>query len=129
MQTTRRSFLASSSLVVAPLLVAQTTPGTNPGPAADISGKWQFVFDTEGGNRDFQADFKVIGKAVTGTWNGKAEVKGTIEDAKLELEFPTTSDEVGEGTLKMSGKVSDTITGTWSFQSYSGTFKATRSKA
>lgn len=104
----------------------------SPSPSAatgDVSGKWHFIFDTEGGDRTFEADFKTDGKVVTGTWGGKPEVKGTFQDGKLELEFPTVSDEAGPGTLKITGKLADALTGTWSFQSYAGTFKATRPKA
>ena len=96
----------------------------------DITGKWHFVFQTEGGVREFDADFKVDGDKVTGKWGESADVKGTYADGKLSLEFPVTSEEVGAGTLKIDGELADdAFTGTWSFQQYDGSFKATRPKA
>ena len=108
-----------------------STQSTPPASAAstDLAGKWTFVFDTEGGDRTFQADFVVNGETVTGKWDKKADVKGTYKDGKLELEFPSNSDEVGEGTLKISGVMKDGLTGNWSFQTYEGKFKATRDKS
>jgi hypothetical protein len=95
-------------------------------PKADISGKWHFVLQTEGGDRDREATFQQQGSKVTGKWDD-ADVQGTFDDGKLDLEFPVITEEVGKGTLKIKGQaVEDSLTGTWEFQSYSGTFKATR---
>lgn len=95
-------------------------------PAADISGKWHFVLQTEGGDREREATLQQAGKKVTGKWEN-ADVQGTFDDGKLDLEFPVTTEEVGKGTLILKGQATeDSLTGTWEFQSYSGTFKATR---
>ena len=95
-------------------------------PKADVSGKWHFVLQTEGGDREREATFQQQGKKVTGKWDD-ADVQGTFDDGKLDLEFPVMTEEVGKGTLKISGQAAeDSLTGTWEFQSYSGTFKATR---
>jgi hypothetical protein len=99
-------------------------------PAGSISGKWHFVFQTEGGVREFDATFQQDGDKVTGKWADKDDVKGTFSDGKLALSFTANSDEVGPGTLKIDGDLADNVlTGNWSFQSYDGTFKATRSKS
>jgi hypothetical protein len=96
--------------------------------ASNIAGKWHFVLDTEGGPRESEAMFELQGKQVTGKW-GTANAAGTFENNALDLEFPYTSDEVGAGTMKIKGKlVDDKLSGTWAFQSYDGTFKATRTK-
>jgi hypothetical protein len=97
-----------------------------------IVGKWHFVLETPGGDREADADLAVDqdGK-VTGTF-GTSDVAGTYKEGQLDLNFPFTSDEVGEtAPLKFNGKLDDTsaLTGTWEFISYSGTFKATRPKA
>jgi hypothetical protein len=104
-------------------------------PAATAStgiiGKWHFVLETPGGDRESDADLAVDqdGK-VTGKF-GNSDVAGTYKEGKLDLDFPFTSDELGEtAELKFSGKLDDTnaLTGTWEFVSYNGTFKATRLK-
>ena len=93
---------------------------------ADVSGKWHFVLQTEGGDREREATFQQQGSKVTGKWDD-ADVQGTFDDGKFDLEFPVTTEEVGKGTLKIRGRATeDSLTGTWEFQSYSGTFKATR---
>ena len=137
MQITRRSLFLLVAVAIPSAVFAQHAPNTTQPPlppeanstSSDIAGKWHFVFDTEGGPREFDADFKLDGKTVTGKWDKKADVKGTFDAGKLDLEFPSTSEEVGDGILKINGKLADVLTGTWSFQSYDGTFKATRSKS
>ncbi|HLH05044.1 MAG TPA: hypothetical protein VKX25_19910 [Bryobacteraceae bacterium] len=98
------------------------------GPASnDISGKWHFVYQTEAGERENDANFKLDGDQVTGKY-GEADVKGTFKDGELDLEFPYNSDEAGmTATLKMKGKLKDgKLTGNWQFADYDGTFVATR---
>jgi hypothetical protein len=95
-------------------------------PRDDISGKWHFVLQTEGGDREREATFQQTGDKVTGKWDD-ADVQGTFDHGKLDLEFPVTAQEVGKGTLILKGEAAeDSLTGTWEFQSYRGTFKATR---
>ena len=110
--------------------VAQQVPQAAAAPANDISGKWHFIYQTEGGDRDSDADFKLDGDQVTGKWNGTANVKGTFKDGSLDLAFPYNSDEASmTATLKMKGKLQDgKLTGNWEFADYSGTFVATRPK-
>lgn len=94
--------------------------------AGDVTGSWQFVMDTQGGDRTARATLKVDGKAVTGTWE-TTKVQGTFADGLLELSFPLESPEAGAGTLGIKAKlVNDELTGDWTFQSYGGTLKATR---
>ncbi len=99
---------------------------------AGINGKWHFVLDTPGGDREMDAEFSVDADGkVTGKF-GATDVAGTYKDGQLNLEFSMTSDETGEtAPLKIAGKIDDTaaMTGTWEFSSYDGTFKATRPKA
>lgn len=94
--------------------------------AADVTGSWQFVMNTQGGDRSARATFKVDGKTVTGTWE-TTKVQGTYADGVLELSFPFDSPEAGAGTLGIKAKLAnDELTGDWSFQTYGGTLKATR---
>jgi len=99
--------------------------------AAGLDGKWHFVMDTPGGDREMDAEFAVDkdGK-VTGKY-GNTDVAGTFKDGKMNLDFSMTSDESGEtAQLKLVGTIDATnaLTGTWEFSSYSGTFKATHPK-
>jgi hypothetical protein len=66
------------------------------------------------------SDSKKDGDAVAGTYASK----------KLTLEFPINSEEVGPGTMKVTGQLAadGSLSGDWAFQDYSGTFKATRVK-
>jgi hypothetical protein len=98
---------------------AQTT-------AANVSGKWHFVLDTEGGDRIVEPMFQQSGETVTGKW-GANDVKGTFADGKLTLEFHLDSDEAGPGTMKISAVLADNVlTGDWAFEQYNGKFKGTR---
>jgi hypothetical protein len=120
--------VAAVVLVMAGLAVAKAQDGS---AQSGINGKWQFVLDTPGGDRDIDADFTVDADGkISGTW-GKDSAVGTFKDGKLELGFQMTSEEAGEtsqmtimGTLDPAGA----ITGNWKFSSYDGTFKAMRPK-
>jgi hypothetical protein len=130
------------SLTGPTLANAQDTPVTKDKPANQdkparqpdtrINGKWHFVFDTQGGDRDFEADFTVDADGkVTGTWD-KKPATGTFKDGHLQMAFDTYSEEAGEtAQLQLDGKIDDsaTITGNWAFSSYDGTFTATRPKS
>ena len=110
---------------------AQAPGAVVPAASTTIVGKWHFVLDTPGGDREADADLSVDqdGK-VTGKF-GDSDVVGTYKDGKLDLDFPFTSEELGQtAELKFTGKLDDTseLAGTWEFVSYSGTFKASRPK-
>jgi hypothetical protein len=96
---------------------------------ADISGKWHFVYNTDGGDREANAVFKLDGNQVSGKWESGTDVKGTYKDGDLDLAFPYNSEEAGmTATLKMKGKLKDgKLVGNWEFADYSGTFTGTRS--
>lgn len=97
-----------------------------------VTGKWHFVLDTPGGDRDIDAEFAVDADGkVTGKF-GKGDAAGFYKDGKLDMNFEITAEETGEtGPMKLVGKLDETaaLTGNWEFSSYSGTFKATRPKA
>lgn len=95
-----------------------------------ITGKWTFVFDTEGGPREFTADLKLDGDKVSGKFGEKADVKGTFKDQKIDLAFPFQSEEADmTDTLKITGKLEkDALTGEWAFNQWSGNYKAAKLK-
>jgi hypothetical protein len=100
-------------------------------PAGGINGKWHFVLDTPGGDRESEADFTADADGkVTGTW-GKSSVAGTFKDGKLNLAFQMTAEETGEtAEMKLMGTMDDkgAITGNWQFSAYDGTFTASHPK-
>ncbi|HTU45961.1 MAG TPA: hypothetical protein VMF91_12910 [Bryobacteraceae bacterium] len=107
-------------------LVCFVAPRLGRAQAQSVAGKWHFVLQTEGGERTADPNFQQDGDQITGKW-GDAEVKGTFSGSKLDLAFPYNSDEAGPGTLKIKGELKgETLTGTWEFQEYTGSFKATR---
>ena len=96
--------------------------------APGIAGKWHMALDTDGGPRTAEAVFEQQGAKVTGKWDGN-DVQGTFENGALNLSFTINSAEAGSGTLSIKGKlVEDKLTGSWGFQSYSGTFQGTRAR-
>ncbi|HLY43415.1 MAG TPA: hypothetical protein VKR52_19540 [Terracidiphilus sp.] len=100
--------------------------------AGALDGKWHFVLDTPGGDREMDAEFAVDADGkVTGKFNDTA-VAGTYKDGQMNLEFTMTSEESGEtAPLKLTGKLGDdnALSGDWAFSSYNGTFKASRPKS
>ncbi|MGA7414335.1 MAG: hypothetical protein WBW33_27950 [Bryobacteraceae bacterium] len=120
-----RTIFAFALVTLCLTLGLQTAVAADP----DVTGKWHFVLDTPGGDREVDADFVVDGGKVTGKW-GTSDITGTWADGKLALAFSMTSEEAGEtSTMKITGKLdNDALTGDWEFSSYSGTYKATRPK-
>jgi hypothetical protein len=94
-----------------------------------VNGKWHFVLETPGGDREVDAEFTVDADGnVTGKW-GSSDVAGTYKEGKLALEFQFTSEEVGAtAAMKIDGKLDDTaaLAGDWAFSEYNGTYKAMR---
>ena len=116
--------IAFVALCLAALLFSlKTASASDP-----ITGKWTLVFDTEGGPREYTADFKLDGDKVSGRFAEKADVKGTFKDQKIDLAFPFHSDEAGmTDTLTITGKLDkDALAGNWNFNQWSGTYKAQR---
>ena len=97
-----------------------------------VNGKWHFVLNTPGGDRDVEVDLSVDADGkVTGKF-GDTDVAGTYKDGQLALDFQFTSDEAGvTAAMKMTAKLDETsaLNGSWDFSSYNGTFKATRPSA
>lgn len=96
---------------------------------AGINGKWHFVLETPGGDRELDANFTVDNDGnVSGKW-GEADVAGTYKEGKLALSFQFTSEEAGTtADMKIDGKLDDAgaLVGDWAFSEYNGSFKATR---
>jgi hypothetical protein len=126
---TRRIFAATALLTLS--LIAFGRGADKP----TVTGKWHFVFDTQGGDREYNSALEQSGDQVGGKWamsdtRPGADVKGTFTDGQLLLDFPVVSDEVGAGSLKIKGHLAEdgSMTGQWMFGEYDGSFKATRIK-
>src|ERR1700722_7219389 len=62
-------------------------------PGSNVSGKWHFILDTPGGDRDIDAEFTVDADGkVSGSW-GKSSALGTYKNGSLNLDFSFYSDE------------------------------------
>jgi hypothetical protein len=83
-------------------LLARMTVVLGAQGAANVSGKWHFVLQTEDGDRVLEPIFQQDGDKVTGKWRD-GNVKGTFSGCKLDIEFPVNSEEVGPGNLKLKG--------------------------
>ena len=96
-----------------------------------IDGKWHFVLDTPGGDRDVDAEFAVDTDGKVSGEFGKTPVAGTFKDGQLALNFSFTAEETGEtAEMKIDGKLDDSaaLVGSWAFSAYNGAYKASRPK-
>jgi hypothetical protein len=115
------------ALAVVPLLFSfKTVSASDP-----ITGKWTFVFETGDGQKEVPADLKLDGDKVSGKFAGKADVKGTFKDQKIDLAFPFDYEEGNiSDVLKITGKLEkDALAGDWTFSEYSGTYTARRASS
>ncbi len=97
--------------------------------AADLNGKWNFVFANSDGEYPREYTLKVNGDQVTATL-GDETLKGTLRGGKLELAGEHYAQEAGyKADFKISGVVEgEQIKGTAVWETYDLTFTATRMK-
>lgn len=109
--------------VLALLLLEQTAV------AADLNGKWDFVFDTEVGIYESSWTLTVNGDKVTAKQD-ETVLTGTFRDGKLALSGEFYAAEAGYAAeMKISGKLeSDQFKGDASWDVYEMTFTATRAE-
>ncbi len=98
--------------------------------ASNLDGNWNFIFNTEEGEKQASAVLNVDGEQVSGRFANRADVKGTLSGEKLELDFHFVYHEAQlEGEMKMTGKVGDgKIAGSWAYAGHAGAFQATRTQ-
>jgi hypothetical protein len=97
--------------------------------AFELTGQWDFVFDTEDGVRRTPVALQLNGEQVSGKFE-KSDIKGTFSGGKLDLKFPHYSEEGGfEAELSLQGTVNgEGLKGDWTFGEHGGTWTATKAK-
>ena len=97
--------------------------------AADISGKWNLVWNTEGGVRETQWTIAQDGDAITVDAGGQV-LKGTVDGDRMVVEGDFYSPEAGySSTIKVEGTLQDgTMKGKGTWDQYGMTFVATRAE-
>ena len=98
--------------------------------ASSLDGNWNFVFNTEEGDKQASGVLKVDGEQVSGRFADRADVKGIFSGETLDLNFHFVYHEAQlEGEMKMTGKAGDgKIAGSWEYAGHAGTFQATRTQ-
>jgi hypothetical protein len=99
--------------------------------AADLAGKWNFVWSTPGGERRSSPTFRVSGENVELDMPGaKAPIKGTLKGDNVEVRGTVYSPEAGsDGEFKLSGKLeAGKLSGSASWGEHPVTFTATRAE-
>ena len=97
---------------------------------ADIAGKWNFTWDTEGGIRYTVWDISQDGEALTVKADGQT-FNGKITDSSFQVEGKLYSAEAGyTSTLKVDGTLQEdgTMKGRGTWDVYAMTFTAKRSE-
>lgn len=98
---------------------------------ADLSGKWNFVWQTPGGERRSTLTLtEESGKVKAQFPEGKTPVDGTFSDNKLNLAGRLYSSEAGtEGAFRLTGTLEgDQLKGTASWEEHEMTFTARRAE-
>lgn len=96
---------------------------------ADVAGKWDFIWNTPGGERRSTLTFTVQSGTVQVMFpDAKEPIKGTIEGSRVKLAGKLYSPEAGaEGRFELEGTIDGAkMKGTSSWEEHSMSFTATR---
>lgn len=99
--------------------------------AGELDGKWKFVWQTPGGERESVVAIAVDGESVSCDFpENKAPIKGRFKDGRLELTGKLYSSEAGmDGDFKLTGKlVEGRIEGESYWNEHGMTFVAKKSE-
>lgn len=108
-------------------IVASLAAFALPLSAGDLSGKWAFTWDTEGGVRESVVEIKQDGEKLTGKM-GEAELAGQTTAEGFELAGKLYSSEAGyTADLRFRGKQDgDKLVGTGAWDAHGVSFTAAR---
>lgn len=97
--------------------------------AADISGKWLFTWDTEGGIRNTEWTIAQNGESLTIQSEGQ-KFAGTLKDGQFQVEGQLYAAEAGyTAMLKVEGRLEgDVLKGRGTWDQYAMTFTAKRAE-
>jgi hypothetical protein len=98
---------------------------------ADLNGKWDFVWQTPGGERRSTLTFTQNAEKVEARFpDGKEPVTGTFKDGKLALAGRVYSSEAGEAAdFQLNGSLSEgQLKGTGGWGEHQLTFTATKAE-
>ena len=96
---------------------------------ADVAGKWDFIWNTPGGERRSTLTLSVEKSIVWATFpDAKEPIKGTIDGSRIKLSGKLYSPEAGsEGRFELDATIDGAkMKGTSSWEEHSMTFTATR---
>lgn len=100
-------------------------------PAQDIAGKWNFVWQTPGGERRSTLTITIDKDSATVQFpDAKAPIPGSYKDGKLTVQGKLYSPEAGEeGEFRMTATLSGAeLKGSASWQEHGMTFTARRAE-
>jgi hypothetical protein len=100
--------------------------------ADSLSGKWDFVWETPGGERRSTLVFEQTGDDLSVTFpESPKKITGSIKDGEVKLSGKLYSPEAGqEGDFRLEGKLADgKLAGRASWNEHGMTFKAARAAA
>lgn len=102
--------------------------------AGDISGKWDFTSEWDGGSQQSVFVFQQKGDQLTGKYtgeSGESELSGTVKDDTLEFDILSIEVDGEKKKVHCKGKVesTDAISGTFDIPGVvNGTWKGARAK-
>ena len=96
----------------------------------DLAGTWNFIWDTEGGERRTTVSFSLSGEKVMAKMDARNEVAGTFKGGRLELAGKLHSDEAGRTEdFKLTGTMEGTeLKGSATWGEHPVKFKAVRAQ-
>lgn len=116
---------ATTTMLVAVLVLGASVNAAAP----NLTGSWNFTFNSEGGGREASIEIVQDGTSLKATM-GESTLTGTLKDNAVELAGEVfVADAAQTGVLKLTGTLDgDKISGKGAWETYQLTFTASRAK-